>query len=363
MSVDLVLGSLTFDRSVAAEAAMDDLDLVALAKMLNREIDEQALLTLELAKYEGSQLKPTNAGVLVAGRQPQRFFPHAWVQCARFRGEDGLDLVDQDSIYGPLPLAVDKTMAFLQKHRFLHARFGEGDPNWDWRRKDISSIPEDAIRELVINALVHSSYSYGGSAIKVAFFDQVITVESPGGLLPGVTLEQVTNGVSVLRNPAVARVFRELGLIEAWGMGLRKVIRDLQNDGFGAPDFEELHERLRVKVYIPNHDPRYYVPVSPQTPEVTTTENNQNSGSESKDPVNQLPSKRSEAILRHLLSGPASRAELFAAIGIHNDHRGYLRHITPLLEQGLITMTNPENPTSPNQKYQLTPTGKTRLAA
>ena len=159
------------------------------------------------------------------------------MQCGRFRGGDGLDLVDQADVRGPLPLAVDEVMSFLQRHRFLRAEFGAGDPEWDWRRRDVSSIPEAAIRELVVNALVHSSYSYGGTAIKVVFYDRAIVVESPGGLVPGVTIEQITHGVSVQRNPALARVFREAGLVELWGMGLRTVIQDLTDGGYEPPQY------------------------------------------------------------------------------------------------------------------------------
>jgi predicted HTH transcriptional regulator len=75
-----------------------------------------------------------------------------------------------------------------------------------------------------------------------------------------VTIEQIAHGVSVLRNLIVTRVFWELDLIEAWGSGLRRVIRDLEEGGFGAPDFEEPHERLRITVHIPNHDSQHVVP-------------------------------------------------------------------------------------------------------
>jgi predicted HTH transcriptional regulator len=383
-------GPRTFDRAIAGEATMDDLDLGALSAMLGREIGEGELLTLELAKREDGQLKPTNAGLLVACPTPQQFFPHAWVQCARFRGPDRLEMADQASIYGPLPLVVDQVMVFLQRHRFLRAEFGKGDPNWDWRRKNIPSIPELAIRELVINALVHSAYSYGGSAIKVAFWDEAITIENPGGLVPGVTIDQITRGVSVLRNPAVARIFREMGLIESWGSGLRKVIRDLDEQGFGSPDFEELHERLRVTVHIPNHDPRHFMPAGRQVNHQVGDENQQASGQVSKsseqvkgeshqvghqvdddsrgagEQVSAQVSKLSEQVRDLLLAaatGPKSRAQLLAALGLADAYGSYRRHIVPLVDQGLLERTVPDRPNARTQRYALSESGSRLLAA
>jgi predicted HTH transcriptional regulator len=367
-------GPLTFDRLVAAEATMADLDIAPLGRLLGREIDEEALLTLELAKREDGVLKPTNAGVLVACPAPHRFYPHAWVQCARFRGPDGLEIADQASIYGPLPLAVDETMAFLRRHRFLRAEFGNGDPNWDWRRKDIPSIPENAIRELVINALVHSSYSYGGSAIKVAFWDESITIENPGGLVPGVTIEQITRGVSVLRNPAVARVFRELDLIEAWGSGLRRIFRDLEDGGFGAPDFAELHERLRVTVHIPNHDPRFFTPSTQRAsqPEQEVKQQVEQGEQEVKQEVEQVVeqvgptieqvTEEARAILERARQ-PARRADLLTAAGLSDAYLNYRNHVIPLLDSGLLTRTIPDQPNAHTQRYATTELGEAALAA
>ena len=86
-------GSRTFDRQINPQADIDDIDPLVLERLLGRPIGEEELLTLELVGRENGRLRPTNAGLLVACPSPQRFFPHAWVQCGRFRGRDGLDLV------------------------------------------------------------------------------------------------------------------------------------------------------------------------------------------------------------------------------------------------------------------------------
>jgi len=87
------------------------------------------------------------------------------------------------------------------------------------KRKDVWSIPLTMLREVIINALVHADYSQIGAPIRLSFFDDRIEVENPGILLPGMTIEDVKSGVSKIRNRVIARVFRELDLIEQWGSG------------------------------------------------------------------------------------------------------------------------------------------------
>ncbi len=82
------------------------------------------------------------------------------------------------------------------------------------------------LREAVINALVHTDYSQHGAPIRIAFFDDRIEIENPGILLPGMTIEDMKDGVSKIRNPVIARIFRELDLIEQWGSGVRRIFKE-----------------------------------------------------------------------------------------------------------------------------------------
>jgi len=82
------------------------------------------------------------------------------------------------------------------------------------------SIPLDMLREGVINALVHSDYSQRGAPIRITFLDNRIEIESMGVLMPGLTIEEIKRGTSRIRNHVIARVFRELNLIEQWGTGV-----------------------------------------------------------------------------------------------------------------------------------------------
>jgi ATP-dependent DNA helicase RecG len=96
------------------------------------------------------------------------------------------------------------------------------------RRKDVWSIPLGILREVVINALVHADYSQRGAPTRITFFDDRIEVENPGILLPGMTIEDMKQGVSKIRNHVIARIFRELDFIEQWGSGIRRIFKEAE---------------------------------------------------------------------------------------------------------------------------------------
>ena len=344
----------SFDQLPCVGATMDDLDVPMLSKILGREMTQGVLRTLQLTCLEQGKTVPTNGGVLVGSHHPETFMPFAWVQCARFRGPGKRDITDQKDIYGPLPLAVDEVMKFLRANAFLSADFVSGPR----RREDVWSIPMESLQELVVNALVHSSYANHGTAIKVAFLDEQIWIESPGGLVPGMTVELMRQGVSQVRNPVIARVFKEMSLIERWGTGIPDVLRELSESGLPEPDIEESVERLRITVHIQSHDPlKYRVDESREQTSPVGIANSAHvpmSGA-------YVP-KSASAILRVAEAGPVHRVDLLAAAGLSQSSNNYRRHVLPLLSAGLLELSIPETPRSPRQRYLITQAGRQFLA-
>lgn len=220
-----------FDQLPMAELSIDDLDIKAAQAAFGaiREMDEQALLTLKLLTSHQNKLVPTRGGILLFGRQRTQHFSDAWLQCGRFFGTEKIDFFDHIDIDVPLPQTVDEVMLFLKKHAYRGADLSEV------RRKDVWSIPLGILREVIINALVHSDYSQRGAPIRVVFLDNRIEVESMGILLPGLTIEEMKQGASRIRNPVIARVFKELGLIEQWGTGVRRIFAEAQELGLPEP--------------------------------------------------------------------------------------------------------------------------------
>ena len=233
-----------FDELPMPELDLEDLDLVSAKGLFGgiSALDDQALRTLKLVtKYQG-RLVPTKGAVLLFGKERTQHFSDAWVQCGRFVGTDKAAIFDHIDIHEPLPQAVESIMLFLKKHAMRGADFTEA------RRKDVWSIPLTLLREAVINALVHSDYSQRGAPIRIAFFDDRIEIENPGILLPGMTMEEMRMGVSKIRNHVIARVFRELNLIEQWGSGVRRIYSEALALGLPEPQFLEVGMRLRVVV-------------------------------------------------------------------------------------------------------------------
>ncbi|MDR1888367.1 MAG: hypothetical protein LBQ81_03150 [Zoogloeaceae bacterium] len=118
------------------------------------------------------------------------------------------------------------------------------------RRKDVWSIPLTMLREAIINALVHSDYSQRGTPVRIAFFDDRIDIESPGLLLPGMTVDDMKNGISRIRNPVITRFFRELRLIEQWGGGIKRIFAEALKQGLPEPEITEIATGLRLTLRL-----------------------------------------------------------------------------------------------------------------
>ena len=103
-----------------------------------------------------------------------------------------------------------------------------------------------AVREAIMNAIVHADYAQKGAPIRVAPFDDRLEVENPGLLPFGPTIDDIQKGISMLRNRVIGRVFQELGLTEHWGSGIQRMTAACKDRGLDAPRFEEIGTHFRV---------------------------------------------------------------------------------------------------------------------
>ena len=99
-----------------------------------------------------------------------------------------------------------------------------------------------------MNAIVHADYAQQGAPIRIALFDDRIEIENPGLLPFGLTIEDIMQGVSKLRNRVIGRVFHELHLIEQWGSGVQRMAAACQEAGLAAPRLEEIGMHFRVTI-------------------------------------------------------------------------------------------------------------------
>ncbi len=115
-------------------------------------------------------------------------------------------------------------------------------------RQDVYELPIDSIRELIANAVAHRSYLEPGN-IQVALFDDRLEVTSPGMLLNNVTIAKMMEGYSKPRNPAIARAFAYMKIIEKWGTGIPRLFEVCKEYGLPKPELVDFDGDFRVNMY------------------------------------------------------------------------------------------------------------------
>ena len=168
-----------------------------------RKLRRGNLETLRLLTPHQGRLVPTVGGMLLFGRDRLDHFPDAWIQAGRFAGKDKSAILDHVRLDMPPIRAIDEAVAFVEKHSMRGAVIGRV------RRRDRWSLPPEAVREAIVNAVVHADYSQKGAPIRISIFDDRLEVENPGLLPFGLTLEDLPRGVSRLREGHGTRAIAE----------------------------------------------------------------------------------------------------------------------------------------------------------
>ena len=266
---DLGLESLDIDRmenylrDVLKRSAPDRADI---------EKWRRLLLNSDLLIETGSGVRASVAGLLLFGENPNRRLPQAGVTAAAFPG-DGKDYntVDEERIRGPLiPIVsacgkvvekgvIDRTVDFVKRNM--------GSVAWldGARRLRKESFPSDAVREAVVNAVVHRDYAREGTDIEVSLYRDRLEVISPGRLPNGVTVEKMREGiVRVARNGLLKEILRDYRYIEHQGMGVRnRIIESMQRHNGTEPDLDEQEDRFVVRLW---KEKRVAYPISSDRP-------------------------------------------------------------------------------------------------
>jgi ATP-dependent DNA helicase RecG len=176
---------------------------------------EQLLANLRLAK-DGH---PTIAGVLLLGRDPQALLPYAQINAAQFPGTDVVDApADRKDITGKLADQLENAMRFLNVHLRVRHEIKGIEP------ERFPELPEEALRETLVNALLHRDYTIRGP-IRLLVFQDRVEVHSPGKPPNTVDVETMRLGTHVPRNPILLSHFAKLGYVTSLGTGVPRVIR------------------------------------------------------------------------------------------------------------------------------------------
>ena len=201
----------------------------------NVAFDEAKMQTLGLVSHDGIY---SNAAMLLSDQCCST------IKAATFSGTDKSDFQDRREFGGSLFQQMEEMYSYLDLRNRTRATF-EG-----LYRNDVRDYPEEALREALLNSLVHRDYSFSASTL-ISVYDDRIEFVSVGGLLGGISLDDILLGLSVCRNPKLAAVFYRLKLIEAYGTGMPKIIKAYAGSGL-EPKIEVTSNAF--KITLPNRN-------------------------------------------------------------------------------------------------------------
>jgi len=239
----------TWDEIVEEKAEFDDLNRETVVKFKRLAVDRIPSIAEEkdwktvlekLNLIKNSDLK--RAAILLFGNNPQRFYIQSCVKIGKFLTET--DMQTTDIVEGNLFEQLENTLEILRS-KYLKSNISyEGI-----HRRDILEYPYDALREAVINALIHRDY-IGTSNIQIRIYDDKLIIMNEGKLPPEVPVEKLkTEHLSKPRNTLLAKVFYFAGFIESWGRGTIKIVENCVKQGLPEPDFIEEYGVMKVIFY------------------------------------------------------------------------------------------------------------------
>lgn len=244
-------GEGNFEAQVLPGASLDDLDrervhgyarLFLTEEGQRHRWDEAALDLLYrrgcLAK-ENSTFRPSVAGILLFGREPQRLLPSAEILLARYSGTEMADTFIRETARGSLPEQIRVAEAFMVTNMRKGARIG------DFRREEKPEYPLPAVREAIVNAIAHRDYAIRGEEIRVLMFNDRVEVYSPGRLPGHITVENIVEE-RFARNEVIVQGLTDLGFVERLGYGIDRIIRQMSEAGLPKPLFQETANGFRV---------------------------------------------------------------------------------------------------------------------
>lgn len=232
----------TFDRRPCNGASLEDLLIDSfrndyLPSVVSREtiLDNHRDLTTQLASlrlYDLAADSPTNAGILLVGRDPIEYFPGAYVQFVRFEGTSLADpVIDQKTLGGNLMTQLRQLDELLT----IQIRVARTATTL-LTQEDAPDYPPAAIRELVLNAVMHRNYDGTSSPTRINWFEDRVEIQNPGGLYGHVTPANFTT-MSDYRNPILAEAMKALGYVDRFGVGISRAKSALLKNGNPEPEF------------------------------------------------------------------------------------------------------------------------------
>lgn len=207
------------------------------------------------------------------------------IKVAVFQGKDQMIFKDRREFSGSLMKQMNEVYDFIDFRNQTRATIEK------LQRIDVRDYPEIAVRESLLNLLVHRDYSFSASAF-IRIYEDRIEFVSIGGLMPGIELEDIMEGISVCRNQDLANVFYRLHLIEAYGTGMEKIMKAYE----GMKEKPEIQTTKNAfKIILPNINAKYTL----ENSSVWTTKTDTNSIMETEASLSEAEEKILEYVREH----------------------------------------------------------------
>ncbi len=181
-------------------------------KKHNIEINDNKFKSLNITNLNGQY---TNLGLLLSDECPYS------IKCAIFNGNNKIEFKDRKEFTGSVLKQVNDTYEYLDLYNKTKGKIV------GLERQDIRDYPEYALRESLLNAVIHRDYNFTGS-ILISLFDDHYEITSLGGLVKGISLKDLYAGVSESRNPNLANIFYRLRYVESFGTGIGRILESYQ---------------------------------------------------------------------------------------------------------------------------------------
>lgn len=270
----------------------------------------------------------TLSAVLLFSPYPQAYFPQLCITAVVVPGKElgetgilGERFLDNRRIEGTLPEMLDGAIQFVRKNMKIKTII---DPDTG-KRTDHTDYPVEAVREAVLNALVHRDYSIHteGMPIQVVMYEDRLEIRNPGGIYGRLRVDQLGKVQPDTRNPVLASALEILGVTENRYSGIPTMRRALAGAGLPEPVFQDTRGSFLVEFYKMREDGQ-------EQPDRLTEE---------------------EKSLLIFCRTPRTRREICDYLGLSSTTYAIQRHVTPLVEKGFICLSIPEKPSSPRQLY------------
>ncbi len=230
----------SFDSLPLYHATEKDLDEKAIRHFLvnRKQVKEapfdlhESLVAYHILIQEHGHYYPTVGGMLTFGKDPNYFLSEAMIICTRFAGNAGREVIATRDCVGRLNQQFSEAFHFIVSQ--LNRSFTIAGP----QRTELLEIPQEAIREALLNAIVHRNYHIQ-SPTKIAIFDNRVEIFSPGNFPGPLTSRTLKMGFTYIRNPMIARAFREMGYIEKLGSGIITIFESYEKRRLKEPEIFE----------------------------------------------------------------------------------------------------------------------------